>query len=350
MSVRKRRFSNADASLADMLSEEVIVVDVGSSYIRIGVGGEELPRKVVKMEGGRVIGGAKVKKGAYKGGSAGAAKRIEIDEDGLARIFDRVFHEMEIDPKNHKFVLTRFSDMNPETTAWIKEWLHEEFEVPCVAVVSTAAAILTASSRRTGIVLDIGNRAEVTAICHGADVSGAYKQFWFGGFDLTDKMQQLLARAQIDTSDLDLVRKIKEEHCRLRDHSEDEDLSTRPEAWDDEELHAMPTHRDIPREGLALAPPALWDCPVRARHSLPSLLTCPAAAAAAASITFSSRAGQTPCAATATSCRATYADEPVPLRCAVLCCGHPHVCPLSATLPSCGCGYCTVRHRRRRCS
>jgi hypothetical protein len=276
MSVRKRRFSNADASLADMLSEEVIVVDVGSSYIRIGVGGEELPRKVVKMEGGRVIGGAKVKKGAYKGGSAGAAKRIEIDEDGLARIFDRVFHEMEIDPKNHKFVLTRFSDMNPETTAWIKEWLHEEFEVPCVAVVSTAAAILTASSRRTGIVLDIGNRAEVTAICHGADVSGAYKQFWFGGFDLTDKMQQLLARAQIDTSDLDLVRKIKEEHCRLRDHSEDEDLSTRPEAWDDEELHAMPTHRDIPREGLALAPPALWDCPVRARHSLPSLLPCPA--------------------------------------------------------------------------
>ena len=62
----------------DLLSADVIIIDCGSSYLRIGVGGEELPRKVVKMEGGRVIGGAKVRKGAYKGGSAGAAKRIEV--------------------------------------------------------------------------------------------------------------------------------------------------------------------------------------------------------------------------------------------------------------------------------
>ena len=38
------------------------------------------------MEGGRIIGGAKVRKGAYKAGSAGGAKRIQIDEDGLAQV------------------------------------------------------------------------------------------------------------------------------------------------------------------------------------------------------------------------------------------------------------------------
>ena len=75
-------------------------------------------------------------------------------------------------------------------------------------------------------------------------------------------MQQLMARAQIDSGDLDLVRTIKEKHCRLRDHSEDESLSTRAEEWEPDELHVMPAHRDIP-EGLALAPPHLWDCPVR---------------------------------------------------------------------------------------
>ena len=141
---------------------------------------------------------------------------FQIDEEGLAQIFDRVFHEMGIEPKNHKFVLTRFSDGNPETTARMTEWLHEEFDVPCVRVVSGAAAILTASSRQTGIVLDIGNRAEITAICHGADVSGAYFSTFFGGFDLTDRMQQLLRRAHIDTGDMELVRKIKEECCRVR--------------------------------------------------------------------------------------------------------------------------------------
>jgi len=245
-----------------MLSEDAIVIDCGSSYLRIGVGGEELPRKVVKMEGGRVIGGAKLKKIAYKSGSAGAQKRIEVDWVGLQQILCAALDELDIDPTRHKFVLTSLSDLNPETNARLREWLHDDIGVPCVAIVTAAAAILTASSRTTGIVLDIGNRTEITAICHGRDVSGAYKFFWYGGFDLTDKMQQLMARAQIDSGDLDLVRTIKEKHCRLRDHSEDESLSTRAEEWEPDELHVMPAHRDIP-EGLALAPPHLWDCPVR---------------------------------------------------------------------------------------
>lgn len=260
--VRKRRYSVSSNMSSSMLSEDVIVIDCGSSYLRIGVGGEELPRKVVKMEGGRIIGGEKLKKIAYKGGSAGAQKRIEVDWFGLQQIFAVALEELEIDPTKHKFVLTSLSDLNPETTTRLREWLHDDIGVPCVAVVSAAAAILTASSRQTGIVLDIGNRTEITAICHGRNVSGAYKFFWFGGFDLTDKMQQLMARAQIDSSDLDLVRKVKESHCRLRDHSEDEGLSTRAEEWDRDELHVMPVHPDIPPD-LALAPPHLWDCPVR---------------------------------------------------------------------------------------
>ena len=50
----------------------------------------------------------------------------------------------------------------------------------CVHVFSAAAAILTASSRQTGIVLDMGNSSSITAICHGADVSGAFYGTFFG--------------------------------------------------------------------------------------------------------------------------------------------------------------------------
>ena len=54
-----------------------------------------------------------------------------------------------------------------------------------------------------------------------------------GGFDLTDRMQQLLRRAHIDTGDMELVRKIKEECCRVREADEPEDTSTGTHEFDD---------------------------------------------------------------------------------------------------------------------
>ena len=94
----------------------------------------------------------------------------------------------------------------------LQEWMHDTFDVPCLRVVSSAECILTAAHRETGVVVDIGNRMEVTAICHGYENRAAHFFTFFGGFDLTEKMQKLLATAGINTGDSELVRKIKEEH------------------------------------------------------------------------------------------------------------------------------------------
>ena len=231
MSARKRRYSVTDSGGGRIESDEVVVVDCGSSYLRIGFGGEDLPRRVVKMEGGRVVGGGlrgRKKGAAYRAGAASAKSRITIDWDGLARIFDRTFRELSIVPRKHKFVLTKLSDANPESVELLQEWMHDTFDVPCLRVVSSAECILTAAHRETGVVVDIGNRMEVTAICHGYENRAAHFFTFFGGFDLTEKMQKLLATAGINTGDNELVRKIKEEHCRVRESDEDEVSARNP--------------------------------------------------------------------------------------------------------------------------
>ena len=68
----------------------------------------------------------------------------------------------------------------------------------------------------------------MTAICHGSENRAAHFFTFFGGFDLTEKMQKLLATAGINTGDNELVRKIKEEHCRVRESDEDEVSSRNP--------------------------------------------------------------------------------------------------------------------------
>ena len=166
----------------------------------------------------------------------------------MARIFDRTFRELSIVPRKHKFVLTKLSDANPESVELLQEWMHDTFDVPCLRVVSSAECILTAAHRETGVVVDIGNRMEVTAICHGYENRAAHFFTFFGGFDLTEKMQKLLATAGINTGDNELVRKIKDDLGEDCPTSRSDGSRGSPRRWGVRQSPNAPPPRSSPGE------------------------------------------------------------------------------------------------------
>eukprot|EP01048_Picozoa_sp_COSAG05_P013318 COSAG05_NODE_1407_length_4966_cov_21.623495_3_plen_161_part_00 len=95
--------------------------------------------------------------------------------------------------------------------------------------------------------MDIGNSTEISAIAHGYPVPKASFVSPFGGSELTRALQHQLARIGVETTDMDLVRKIKEECGRVADNRGEVD------DWPDVTKHAeITSHPDFRAFGSQL--------------------------------------------------------------------------------------------------
>lgn len=144
-----------------------------------------------------------------------------MDWEWQAALWNDAFIELDIDPSKHRMVVTGSANLlTGEGKEKIEDILHYEFKVPALRIETAATAILVGCARQTGIVVDMGNQLEIAAIAHGYPVPRAGFVSTFGGLELTKRLNQELRSWKIETSNMDLVRKIKEECCQTRQADE----------------------------------------------------------------------------------------------------------------------------------
>jgi hypothetical protein len=251
-SVRRRRRKSVSAVAEherEVSDEEIIVMDCGSSFLRVGVGGESMPRLVKPMNMLDQSGGS----------TPGVRGGAEIDWEWQTQQWRDAFAELDIDPTEHRMVLTGTASLlTTEGKERIEEIMHEIFGVPFLRIEDASVAILVACHRQTGIVLDMGNQLEIAAIAHGYPEPRAGFVSSFGGFELTKRLRNDMSRYGIETSDMELVRKIKEDCCRARDAAYNAGARV-----DEEEMCPLTeeilAHPDVRESGCTALPArALW--------------------------------------------------------------------------------------------
>jgi actin-related protein/Ca2+-binding EF-hand superfamily protein len=165
--------SNSTGSLARTLRrpvkpDAVIVIDNGSSFIKVGVSGEPLPRFILPA----IVGQTDERDAhglpplfGYDALRYDGADRLRIarpldpaketDWPRLTALWDYVFEDLlHVLPEEHHVLMTELPDMSAQSTRRLYELMFEYFEVQSLYVGNQAEMALFADGIETGIVVD----------------------------------------------------------------------------------------------------------------------------------------------------------------------------------------------------
>lgn len=164
----------------EQVSQEVLVLETGSSGTKCGFAGEDFIRAKFDTVEGRDAWPVQ----------RGIVRNWEAMED----IWDRAFtEELHVSPRDHPVLLTSKYFMpkrQPETQASI---LFETFNVPAMHIMHEGTLALYAAGNTTGVVLDVGHG--VTSVsCHyeGYNTRHGAIQHNYGGIDLDTRLCNML--------------------------------------------------------------------------------------------------------------------------------------------------------------
>ncbi|EKE42193.1 actin, putative [Entamoeba nuttalli P19] len=218
----------ANAMLSKIADDAVLVFDCGSSFIKVGVAGEEQPRKVIPtcycvIEDEEYEGGER-KEFGYKAIDENAKliwpldPRNDTDWDGLFDIIQNIYQvELnELDPSAHAVVMTDLPNMNEVATDKIKSMMFNDLNVPFLKIVNPALMALYAEGKETGLVVEIGNRMQIVPAVDGFVIDSAITKIKGNVSGLTEYMQRLLRSCgyiYTTSQQMELVRAIKENVC-----------------------------------------------------------------------------------------------------------------------------------------
>lgn len=214
------------------MDKGAIVIDNGTGMIKAGFAGEEAPKSCFP----NLIGHPKY--GAIHGAND---KSIFIGEDALEkkgiltlsyplehgivsdwenmhRVWRHTYdHELGVEPEDHPVLLTE-APMNPkENREKMIEFFFEDLKVPAFYVFTQAVLSLYASGKTTGLVVDSGDGVtHIVVVYEAYCIKHAVNRIDLAGRDLTRYLQKLLTECNHyfqSTSEMEIVRKIKETSC-----------------------------------------------------------------------------------------------------------------------------------------
>ena len=211
---------------------QTLVIDNGSSMMKVGFAGDEAPRSVFPTVVGRpryvaaVAGGQN--KDTYVGDEACAKAGVLIlkypiehnivtNWDDMEKIYHHMFYnELRVDPAEHPILLTESPKRPKSNREKMIQIMFETFNVPSFYLGIQNILSLYASGRTTGISCEIGDGvSSVIPIYEGYHIPNLVKYINIGGHDLTLLLQDLLFDRGYEfttSAEMEIVRDIKEKH------------------------------------------------------------------------------------------------------------------------------------------
>ena len=205
-------------------TDAVVVIDNGSSFIKGGFAGKQIPSSVVQsvcaytdndryfvgrpsyeVRGGRLV---------YP-----LEPLHEHDWNTLEDCWEYIYErELFVDPDMNPVVMTEVPMMCSMARNKMAEILFESFEVPALHIGNSAVMSLFAQGMTTGLVVECGNRFQVVPVVNGTIIETSAHKSRVGLAGLTEYFARLLARRGYPSfirspSELDIARSIKEAAC-----------------------------------------------------------------------------------------------------------------------------------------
>jgi len=144
--------------------------------------------------------------------------------DCFSDLFRHIFDRLKVNPKHFKILLSIPQNFAPTVKLKILQILFDEFGVQGVTAAHQNILALYAYDVTTGVVVNVGDRVDITPVLDGYCISDGVSRMNYGGEKMCDQMAHHLADAHHSFfSDVDkyLVRYIKEETCYIADDLQD---------------------------------------------------------------------------------------------------------------------------------
>lgn len=253
MSAIQKRLGNMEIRFDE---SEVIVVDLGSGFIKAGYSGEDVPRVVIPT----VVGTKDSHQFGEDSGAGGDSKpkhsvsrkigheaflarsdpayelhypiergvvRGEIqDWDHLTNLLDHVFtNELGIDPRSTTILMTDSLKSRKEHKQQLAQMMFDTFRFKAFALQNTAVLSLFSSGTTTGLVAESGEGVTYTVpVFEGYALPHAMQTIEVAGQDVTKKLLEELKEGNSPVRDehYHYVRDIMEKMCHVPMHFNEE--------------------------------------------------------------------------------------------------------------------------------
>jgi actin-related protein len=253
-----------------------VVIDNGSGWCKAGFAGDDLPQVIFSsivatprhrgvMTGARdfFVGDDVLPRRRVLNLKYPVEHGIVTSWDDMERIWHHTFYnELRANPEEHHVLLADSPFNTKDNREKMTQIMLELFAVPAMYIQNQAALSLFASGRTTGLVLDSGDDASYAVpICDGFTLPSAAHQLDFAGRALNAHLTQLLAtRMTFSTSELDIVRDMKEKSCYVALDIEEERTASSSNGTANETPYELPDGTFIMlQQERFLCPEALFE-------------------------------------------------------------------------------------------
>ncbi|MFX0061217.1 MAG: actin, cytoplasmic 2 [Candidatus Hermodarchaeota archaeon] len=144
---------------------------------------------------------------------------LVTDWDTMEKIWHYVFHaELQINPSEHPILFTEVPLNPPHNREKMAEILFETFNVPAMAVISTAVLSLRSLGKVTGLVVDLGGGGvKIVPIYENSVITHAIARMDISGRAITEYLCRLLRQRgyNLPAGERKILRDIKERFCYI---------------------------------------------------------------------------------------------------------------------------------------
>ena len=240
-----------------------IIVDLGSSTLKIGFNNEDIPKFELPSYIGEtqeeIING-KIKKDENKTYISSSCVQLLdnlkvyypikngsfTNKDDIKLIFDYIYKQLDISSSSeinsHKILVTEPLFNSILNKRNISEYLFESLGIPSIFFGSQPVLSLLGTGRTSGTILESGdNITQCCIVKEGCSLSNTFIRNNYGGADVTGYFQDLLQRRGYffnNSSTYQLVKKIKEKFSRTKYYKE-------PEGREESDIFSLPDGTSI---------------------------------------------------------------------------------------------------------
>lgn len=211
----------------------VVVVDLGASFCRVGFAGDDEPRSVFPSLTGTVkpaqpgerIEGPTVRFGANVRATCEPASVRCLFKDGFVQnkddysaLFGHIFEtELRVDPEKRPIVLSEPIQPSASSRRLVTEILYETFRVPSIYLGSAPSLALFNTCKTEGLAVDIGESfSQVAAIYEWTQMPQTLMRTDLAGNAVTKFLLKVLKETSYhfsSASGLSLAQDVKESEC-----------------------------------------------------------------------------------------------------------------------------------------